>query len=165
MYFYVKTSKTPPHELVKTFWQYSRHCHLFIALFRFCLFGRVHGNPSASASASFMCSLVNNAVRVISVSSLCFCRPGGIAGHVEQYCAQVWHHAQRTGSAEQAVLQSSGAWPGVNQRARPRWYIQPRHFIPVPQHRHRLTSTFLTLAHCFLIDFPSVWGKYTTNAM
>lgn len=137
---------------------------LFIALFRFCLFLWVHGNPSASASASFMCSLVNNAVRVISVSSLCF-RPGGIAGHVEQHCAQVWHHAQRTGSAEQAVLQSSGAWPGVNQRARPHWYIQPRHFIPVPQQWHRLTSTFFALGHAFLMSSLSLRMKYTVCTM
>lgn len=55
---------------------------------------------------------------VMFLSSLLFCGPGGIAGHVEQHCAQVWHHTQRAGSAQQAVLQSSGAWPGVNRRAR-----------------------------------------------
>lgn len=51
-----------------------------------------------------------------------FYAPGGIAGHVEQHRTQVWHDTQWAGSAEQAVLQSGGTWPGVSRRYS---YIQP----------------------------------------
>lgn len=67
------------------------------------------------------------------VSSLLFCGLGGIARHIEQHCAQLQHHAQRTGSAEQVVLQGRGARPGVDRRARRRWRTQPPHALTVPQ--------------------------------
>ncbi len=119
---------------------------------------------------------------VIFVSSLLSCGPGGIAGHVEQHCAQVWHHTQRTGSAEQAVLQSSGARPGVNRRARLHWYIQLHHFIAVPQqpHIYSISPTGRSRNSCFwqlimhsqwfafisqsLNIFYSTYGKETSHA-
>lgn len=95
-----------------------------------------------------LCSCKENASNrssgVIFVSSLSFCGPGGIAGHVEQHCAQVWHHTQRAGSAEQAVLQSSGAWPGVTRHARLHWYIQLQHFITAASHPQPPTNCLIS---------------------
>lgn len=134
---------------IKTF--YNNKC---TALHSFHLFSH-HLSSSVSHHQVFSVQLYGNVLNrsrsVIFMSSLLFCGPGGIAGHVEQHCAQVWHHTQRTGSAEQAVLQSSGAWPGVNRRARLHWYIQLHHFITVPQqpHIYSISPRGRSLNSCF----------------
>lgn len=94
----------------------------------------------------------NRSSTVMFLSSLLFCGPGGITGHVEQHCAQVWHHTQRAGSAQQAVLQSSGAWPGVNRRAHlhcPSVAWDPPVTPPTPQ-AHFTASPF-----CIFSGLPS----------
>lgn len=85
---------------------------------------------------------------------LLFCGPGGIAGHSEQHCTQVWHHTQRAGSAEQAVLQSSGAWPGVNLR--PHWYFPQR------PHTNTTSSSWPFLIHALWFSFIllSTFGNF-----
>lgn len=74
--------------------------------------------------------------RVILCLLFLSCGPGGIAGHVEQHCTQVWHHTQRAGSAEQAVLQGRGAWPGVNRHARLHRYIELHLYITAVHKPH-----------------------------
>lgn len=105
---------------------YGRCSRRFCTMTKFFLYQERHRTgernrwfcPVASFGLFFTALMELLSRTVISVFFfLLFCGPGGIEGHVEQHLTQVWHDAQQAGPAEQAVLQSCGAWPGLSPRA------------------------------------------------